>query len=92
LMEGRTTILIAHRLSTIRRADRVLVMHEGRLVQNGTHDELVNVDGIYRELWTAQALQRERIGAARTAIATVKPGKSFDPPTGAPQHLGGATT
>jgi len=92
LMEGRTTILIAHRLSTIRRADRVLVMHEGRLVQNGKHDELVNADGIYRELWTAQALQRERIGAARTAIATVKPGKSFDPPTGAPQHLGGATT
>ena len=91
LMEGRTTILIAHRLSTIRRADRVLVMHEGRLVQNGSHAELVEQDGMYRELWNAQALQRERAGAARTAIAGVTRSSPFAPPTGRPQQLGGAT-
>ena len=54
LMEGRTTIVIAHRLSTIRAVDEVLVMHEGRLVQRGTHEELVDQSGLYRQLWDAQ--------------------------------------
>jgi ATP-binding cassette, subfamily B, bacterial len=54
LMEGRTTIVIAHRLSTIRAVDEVLVMNEGRLVQRGTHDELVDQEGVYQELWEAQ--------------------------------------
>jgi ATP-binding cassette, subfamily B, bacterial len=54
LMEGRTTIVIAHRLSTLRAVDDVMVMNEGRLVQRGTHDELVDQQGIYRELWEAQ--------------------------------------
>jgi len=70
-MEGRTTIVIAHRLSTIRRADRVLVMHEGRVAQNGSHDELFAQEGPYREMWTAQALQRVRLGAARAAISRI---------------------
>jgi ABC-type multidrug transport system fused ATPase/permease subunit len=71
LIEGRTTILIAHRLSTIRRADRVLVLHAGRVVQNGRHDELLAESGPYRDLWDAQAMQRARLGAARAAIARV---------------------
>jgi ABC transporter fused permease/ATP-binding protein len=50
LMEGRTTLVIAHRLSTVREADRVLVMEQGQIVQAGSHDELVAIDGLYRRL------------------------------------------
>lgn len=50
LMEGRTSIVIAHRLSTIRNADRILVMQDGKIVESGTHAELLNVEnGIFRE-------------------------------------------
>lgn len=51
--EGRTTLVVAHRLATARKADRVLVLDHGVLVQDGTHDELVEVDGVYRTLWDA---------------------------------------
>ena len=54
IMRDRTSLVIAHRLSTIRNADRILVLEDGRVVQQGTHDELMEVDGKYREL---QALQ-----------------------------------
>ncbi len=55
LMEDRTTIIIAHRLSTIRRVDRILVMKEGKIAEDGTHDELLkNKDGVYAKLWTIQ--------------------------------------
>ena len=51
LMEGRTTIVIAHRLSTIKNADIICVMHEGRIVEQGTHDELMKIEkGHYRHL------------------------------------------
>jgi ATP-binding cassette subfamily B protein len=50
LMKGRTTVVIAHRLSTVRDADRVVVLDGGKAVQQGTHDELVAVDGLYRRL------------------------------------------
>ena len=50
LMQGRTTLIIAHRLSTVREADRVCVLDKGRVAQQGTHDELVSQDGIYRRL------------------------------------------
>lgn len=59
LMEGRTTLMIAHRLSTVRRADQILVLHHGELVQRGTHDELVATEGLYHELWAAQSGQGE---------------------------------
>jgi ABC-type multidrug transport system fused ATPase/permease subunit len=55
LMEGRTTFMIAHRLSTVRRADLVVVLDHGRVVELGTHEELLRRDGLYRELHEAQA-------------------------------------
>jgi ABC-type multidrug transport system fused ATPase/permease subunit len=53
LAEGRTTIAIAHRLSTAARADRVLVLDEGVLVEDGTHEELIGGNGVYRRLYDA---------------------------------------
>jgi ATP-binding cassette, subfamily B, bacterial len=50
LMQGRTTIVIAHRLSTIQNADLILVMNNGKIVQSGTHNELMNQNGLYRKL------------------------------------------
>src|SRR5690606_20103144 len=50
LMQGRTTLVIAHRLATIRNADRILVLDKGRLIDEGTHDELVSKGGRYAEL------------------------------------------
>lgn len=54
LMQGRTTFMIAHRLSTIRRADTILVLDNGRLVEQGTHDELMAKGGLYRHLYDMQ--------------------------------------
>ena len=50
LAEGRTTIAIAHRLSTVRRADQIVVLDRGRVVESGTHTELVELGGRYAEL------------------------------------------
>ena len=55
LMNGRTTLVIAHRLSTIRRADQILVIEDGLIVEKGTHDDLINKKGRYLELHTYQA-------------------------------------
>ncbi|MDP6932483.1 MAG: ABC transporter transmembrane domain-containing protein [Myxococcota bacterium] len=54
LMQGRTTLVIAHRLSTVRAADLVVVLDEGRVAEQGTHDELVERDGLYRRLLERQ--------------------------------------
>ena len=53
-MEGRTTFVIAHRLSTVRNADRLLVLDDGRIVQEGTHDELLAQGGLYADLYAKQ--------------------------------------
>lgn len=54
LMEGRTCFVIAHRLSTIRNADQILVMQNGDIVEQGTHDELLERGGFYADLWNSQ--------------------------------------
>ncbi len=55
LMRGKTVIAIAHRLSTLREMDRIIVMHQGAIAEEGTHEELVEKKGIYSELWAHQA-------------------------------------
>jgi ATP-binding cassette subfamily B protein len=55
LMEGRTAIVIAHRLSTIQRMDRIVVLDEGEVTEQGTHAELLKAHGIYAKLWTHQS-------------------------------------
>ena len=54
LCKGRTTIVVAHRLSTIRNADRIAVVTGGRITEYGTHDELMNRNGMYKELYDLQ--------------------------------------
>jgi len=65
-VEGRTSIVIAHRLSTIQRADRILVMHKGKLREMGTHQELLALRGIYWKLYQLQYKDQE---TGRTQLA-----------------------
>jgi ABC-type multidrug transport system fused ATPase/permease subunit len=53
-MEDKTSIVIAHRLSTIRRADKIVVMEKGGIVETGTHQELLSLNGKYRKLYELQ--------------------------------------
>jgi ATP-binding cassette subfamily B protein len=59
VMQGRTTIFISHRVSTVQNADRIAVLHEGRIVEFGTHDELLERNGYYTELYNKQLLEEE---------------------------------
>jgi ATP-binding cassette, subfamily B, multidrug efflux pump len=59
VMRGRTTIFISHRVSTVRNADRIAVLHGGRIVELGTHDELIAKNGYYSDLYNKQLLEEE---------------------------------
>jgi ATP-binding cassette subfamily B multidrug efflux pump len=59
IMRGRTTIFISHRVSTVRNADRIAVLYQGRIVELGTHDELISRNGYYTELYNKQLLEEE---------------------------------
>jgi ATP-binding cassette subfamily B multidrug efflux pump len=81
LMEGRTTFVIAHRLSTVRRADLIVVMDKGRIVQQGTHNELLKGGGLYREIYDLQLSQRDRFSDELEQLEPVsvqKPRSSSD--------------
>ena len=54
LMEGRTSFIIAHRLSTIKNADLILVMKDGNIIEQGSHDELIEKKGFYADLYNSQ--------------------------------------
>lgn len=68
MVQGRTSIIIAHRLSTIQRADRILVMHKGKLRESGNHQELLALRGIYWKLYQLQYKDQERQGGAIEAV------------------------
>ena len=59
IMRGRTTIFISHRVSTVRNADRIAVLHGGRVVELGTHEELLTLNGYYTDLYNKQLLEEE---------------------------------
>lgn len=55
LAEGKTVLLISHRLSAVRMADRILVLKDGRIAESGTHDELMEMGGLYAEIYRMQS-------------------------------------
>lgn len=61
LAENRTIIVVAHRLSTIKRADTILVIHDGRITESGTHSELLERDGLYRQLYEVQFRDQDAV-------------------------------
>ncbi len=65
----RTTVLIAHRLATAAQADRIIVMDAGRVVEDGTHAQLLHADGLYAGLWAADGSAGDRVGSADAAYA-----------------------
>ena len=70
LMQGRTTFVIAHRLSTVRRADLILVMSNGQIIERGTHRQLISQDGLYQEICDLQLRDREKFREEVQALDT----------------------
>ncbi len=71
LLVGRTTLIIAHRLSTVQRADRLMVLDRGRIVEEGTHAELLRQGGMYARLFQMQFRGDEDVAAALSAIRVI---------------------
>jgi len=64
--EGRTTITIAHRLSTITTSDQIVVLHQGKVVERGTHKELLSLQGRYSAMWEKQTRTEKDVSKAPT--------------------------
>lgn len=73
LLRGRTALIIAHRLSTVRAADRILVLQRGRLVEQGSHDELIQQGGLYARLHELQFSRTEQTSASASALPVAAP-------------------
>jgi ABC-type multidrug transport system fused ATPase/permease subunit len=71
LLEGRTAVVIAHRLSTVRNADMISVIDNGKIIEQGTHDSLVKLDGLYRQLYEKQFIDPQGQHSGTTASASV---------------------
>jgi len=69
LLKDRTSIIIAHRLSTVRDADRILVIEDGRIVEEGNHKELMMKEGLYKHLYEMQFKEPETEAASLSAIS-----------------------
>ena len=82
LRQGRTTLVIAHRLATVRDADRIVVMQDGRAVEQGTHAALMAADGLYARLVRTQAFGAETV-AGRPSYPPGLPGRSSSTPPSA---------
>ncbi len=86
LRAGRPTLVIAHRLSTVRDADQILVVDGGRIVERGTHDDLLELDGLYAELYRTQFRQQ---GPDSDIPEGVDPGGRDAPPGVVGRYPGG---
>jgi ABC-type multidrug transport system fused ATPase/permease subunit len=75
LMEGRTTFVIAHRLSTVRRADLILVMDKGQIVERGTHIELLKRGGLYKEIHDLQLTHNDALADEEESLERILPEK-----------------
>jgi ABC-type multidrug transport system fused ATPase/permease subunit len=66
VMKGRTTFIIAHRISSVRRADQIIVLAEGRIMERGTHKELLALDGLYASMYRDQT--RDFVTAQKAGV------------------------
>jgi ATP-binding cassette subfamily B protein len=74
---GVTTFIISHRISTLSEADRILVLEGGRIAQNGTHEELINQEGLYKRIWLIQNASEEDLAQEEDGFARFSTGKEL---------------
>ena len=75
-MEGRTTFVIANRLSTVHRADRIIVLEGGRIAEEGTHSELLTMNGHYREIYELQLRPQDEVFREIEVPSTIAPSEA----------------